>query len=50
MKILIERTGLSKGFNRYMVECEYTTMGHLFGWYYSFNRYMVECELIFLQF
>ena len=22
MKVLIERTGLSKGFNRYMVECE----------------------------
>ena len=23
MKVLIERTGLSKGFNRYMVECEF---------------------------
>ncbi len=31
-------------FNRYMVECEYAIMGHLFGWHYSFNRYMVECE------
>ena len=29
MKILIERTGLSKGFNRYMVECEY--ISHITG-------------------
>ena len=32
-------------FNRYMVECEYTTIPIRSNDHIGFNRYMVECEL-----
>ena len=44
MKVLIERTGLSKSFNRYMVECEYCMKILYLKNVEGFNRYMVECE------
>ena len=44
MKVLIERTGLSKSFNRYMVECEFFPVLAETANQKGFNRYMVECE------
>ena len=40
---------MSTGFNRYMVECEYSMKGLRMKRRKSFNRYMVECELIMIQ-
>ena len=35
------------GFNRYMVECEYSEKVKNLIWSHGFNRYMVECEFCF---
>ena len=34
----------NKGFNRYMVECEFESVEKFGDFDTSFNRYMVECE------